>query len=68
MGLANWWWQKGIASIGTSKAGLFLYIEPLATTALAILLLNESIDAFTLIGGALVLGGVYLSQRIGRPR
>ena len=63
MGLANWWWQKGVASIGAAKAGVFLYVEPLATTLLAVPLLNESVGVFTLIGGFLVLCGVYWSQR-----
>jgi len=63
MALANWWWQKGVASIGAAKAGVFLYVEPLATTLLAVPLLNESVGVFTLIGGLLVLCGVYWSQR-----
>jgi drug/metabolite transporter (DMT)-like permease len=63
MGLANWWWQKSVASIGAAKAGVFLYIEPLATTLLAVPLLHETVGIFTLAGGALVLGGVYVSQR-----
>jgi len=63
MGLANWWWQKGIASIGAARAGTFLYIEPLATMLLAVPLLHEAVGAFTLIGGALVLCGVYWAQR-----
>ena len=63
MGLANWWWQKGVASIGAAKAGTFLYIEPLATTALAVPMLQESFGVFTAIGGFLVLCGVYWAQR-----
>jgi drug/metabolite transporter (DMT)-like permease len=63
MALANWWWQKGVASIGAPKAGTFLYIEPLATTMLAVPLLHESFGVFTLAGGFLVLCGVYWAQR-----
>ncbi len=63
MGLANWWWQKGVASIGAAKAGTFLYIEPLATMVLAVPLLHETVGVFTLAGGLLVLGGVYWAQR-----
>jgi drug/metabolite transporter (DMT)-like permease len=63
MALANWWWQKSIAAIGAAKAGVFLYLEPLATTALAVPLLHESFGVFTAVGGLLVLFGVYWSQR-----
>lgn len=63
MGLANWWWQKGVAAAGAAKAGVFLYVEPLATTVLAVPLLHETFGVFTAAGGFLVLCGVYLAQR-----
>jgi drug/metabolite transporter (DMT)-like permease len=63
MALANWWWQKGVASIGAAKAGMFLYVEPVATTVLAVPLLHESLGVFTAIGGFLVVCGVYWAQR-----
>ena len=63
MGLANWWWQKGVAAVGAAKAGVFLYVEPLSTTLLAVPLLHETFGAPTAVGGFLVLGGVYLAQR-----
>ena len=62
MGLANWWWQKGVAAIGAAKAGIFLYIEPLATTLLAVPMLHEAFGVFTALGGFLVLCGVFLAQ------
>ncbi|HCV43186.1 MAG TPA: hypothetical protein DGH68_06855 [Bacteroidetes bacterium] len=61
--LANWWWQKGVASIGAAKSGMFLYVEPLATTLLAVPLLHESFGTFTAVGGCLVICGVYWAQR-----
>ncbi len=64
--IAHWFWQEGIARIGASKAGIFLYLEPLATMALAVPLLHESFGPFTVIGGLMVLGGVYWSQRTRR--
>jgi drug/metabolite transporter (DMT)-like permease len=61
--LAQWLWQIGVARLGASRAGLFLYIEPLATTVLAVPLLGESFTAFTAIGGSLVILGVWVAQR-----
>jgi drug/metabolite transporter (DMT)-like permease len=63
LAIAHWFWQEGVARVGAAKAGLFLYLEPLATTALAVPLLHEYFGAFTVIGGILVLGGVFWSQR-----
>jgi drug/metabolite transporter (DMT)-like permease len=63
MALANWWWQKGVGSIGAAKAGVFLYLEPLATMILAIPLLNETVGVMTAVGGALILAGVYVAQK-----
>lgn len=63
LAIAHWFWQEGVARVGVARAGLFLYIEPLATTALAVPMLHEHFGAFTVVGGILVLGGVYWSQR-----
>ena len=55
--------QEEVARIGAAKAGLFLYIEPLATTALAVPFLHEYFGISTVIGGLIVLCGIYWSQR-----
>jgi drug/metabolite transporter (DMT)-like permease len=62
----QWFWQIGVARLGAAKAGIFLYLEPLATTALSVPLLKESYGVITAVGGALVLGGVWWAQRLGR--
>jgi drug/metabolite transporter (DMT)-like permease len=67
MALAQWFWQEGVSRIGAARAGTFLFLEPLATTALAVPYLGEPFGPFTLIGGGLVLLGVRLSQRTERP-
>lgn len=61
--LTQWFWQIGVAKIGPAKAGIFLYLEPVATTALAIPLLKESFTLFTAVGGAMVMAGVWWAQR-----
>ncbi len=63
MGFANWWWQDGVAKIGASKAGIFLYLEPVATTCLAVPLLHEAFGYSTAFGGLLVLGGVFWAEK-----
>lgn len=61
--VAQWFWQVGVAKLGAAKAGLFLYIEPLATTALAVPFLGEPFGVFAAIGGILVLAGVFVAER-----
>jgi drug/metabolite transporter (DMT)-like permease len=68
MGVAHWFWQEGVARLGAARAGMFLYIEPLATTGLAVPYLHESFGLLTAFGALLVLGGVYLSERPGRTK
>lgn len=61
--LGHWFWQHGIAKVGAARAGVFLYLEPVATTAVAVPYLHESFGIFTAIGGLLVLAGVWIAQR-----
>lgn len=60
--LAHWFWQEGISRLGAAKAGMFLYLEPLATTALAVPMLGETFGVYAAIGSVCVLAGVWISQ------
>jgi drug/metabolite transporter (DMT)-like permease len=61
--LAQLLWQDGVAKIGAAEASVYLYIEPLATTAVAVPYLHETFGLFTAIGGGLVLLGVWIAGR-----
>ena len=63
LALGQWFWQEGVAHLGAARAGLYLYLEPLATLTVAIPLLGEPFGVVTALGGGLVLGGVYIGQR-----
>jgi drug/metabolite transporter (DMT)-like permease len=63
LALGQWFWQEGVAHLGATRAGLYLYLEPLATLALAVPLLDEPFGVVTALGGGLVLAGVYMGQR-----
>ena len=60
---AHLFWQRGVAALGASRAGIYLYLEPLATTALAVPYLGEPFGPFTAGGGGLVLLGVWWAFR-----
>ncbi len=63
LAVAHWFWQEGVAKLGAAKAGIFLYLEPLSTTALAVPLLGEHFGSFTAAGGLMVLAGVFWAER-----
>ena len=62
LAVGNWFWQVGVARLGATRAGMYLYLEPLATLALAVPLLGEPFGFITAIGGGLVLAGLYVGQ------
>nr|WP_284694505.1 DMT family transporter [Geomonas sp. Red32] len=56
------WWYQGIGVIGASKAASFVNLVPLFGAALAALILGERITGAQLVGGGLVVLGVYLGS------
>jgi drug/metabolite transporter (DMT)-like permease len=64
-GLAYIAWYDALQALPASQLGVFLNIEPLVTTLLAASFLNESITLLVLIGGAIIIAGVYLVNRKG---
>jgi drug/metabolite transporter (DMT)-like permease len=61
-GLGYLFWYAALEKLETSRVAAFLYIEPLVTLLAAAVLLREPIQAPTIAGGLLVLGGVFLVQ------
>lgn len=61
-------YQKGIALVGPSRAGPFLYLMPLYAALLAVLLLGERFHAYHAVGLALILPGVAVASLPGRRR
>ena len=55
----------GAHRIGAAKASLLSTVEPIWTIALAGLLFGEALGPVQLVGGALILGGVAISQTGG---
>jgi drug/metabolite transporter (DMT)-like permease len=53
----------GIKHIGAAQASIISTMEPVVTLALGVTLLNESLSATQLLGGAMVLAAVILLAR-----
>jgi drug/metabolite transporter (DMT)-like permease len=47
--------------LGAARVGVVMYLGPLYSAVLAWLVLGEPIEGFHLVGGALILPGIYLS-------
>jgi drug/metabolite transporter (DMT)-like permease len=62
-GLAYIAYNDALHALPASQLGVFLNIEPLVTTLLAAVMINERITAVTLAGGAIIILGVYLVNR-----
>lgn len=57
------WYYQGVKAIGASRTVVFTNLVPVFGVLLAMLLLGEPILLSMLLGGALVIGGVTLTNR-----
>ncbi|MEK7311030.1 MAG: DMT family transporter [Chloroflexota bacterium] len=62
-GLAYIFYYDALQIIPASRVGVFIYIEPLVTVVLAAIILPEPLNLPTLLGGGIILLGVWLVNR-----
>ena len=62
-GLAYIAWYDALRALSTAQTGVFLYIEPLIAVVVAFFILGEPITLALLIGGVVILFGVWLVNR-----
>ncbi len=62
-GLAYLFWYSALEKKDSSMVGMYLYLEPFVTLIGAYFLLGEEIQWITLMGGGMILLGVYLATR-----
>jgi drug/metabolite transporter (DMT)-like permease len=62
-GLAYIAWYDALQALSTAGAGVFLYIEPLVAVVVAAIILDEAITTASLLGGGIILFGVWLVNR-----
>jgi drug/metabolite transporter (DMT)-like permease len=58
------WFNDGVRILGPVRAGVFINLVPVAAIALGALVLGESIDLPVIAGGALVIAGVWILNRV----
>jgi drug/metabolite transporter (DMT)-like permease len=61
------WYYKGLKKIGPVKAGLFINFVPIWAIIFSRLILEESLTPSLFVGAALVIGGVYLTNKKQTP-
>jgi drug/metabolite transporter (DMT)-like permease len=62
-GLAYIFWYDGLQSVPASQVGAFLYLEPLVAVIVAAIALGEPLLLATLVGGGIILSGVWIVNR-----
>jgi drug/metabolite transporter (DMT)-like permease len=56
-------WNRAVAEVGSNVAGIFMHLMPVFGSLLAWIFLGERLQAFHLVGIALILGGITLATR-----
>ncbi|HEY9102405.1 DMT family transporter [Chitinimonas sp.] len=56
-------WMHGVARLGPSRIAVFFNLLPLFTALCAAWVLKERLALYHLLGGVLILAGVFLSER-----
>ena len=67
-GIAYIFWYDALKALPASQLGVFLYIEPLVAVVVAAVVLGEPILLASLLGGAIILWGVWIVNRPTRRR
>jgi drug/metabolite transporter (DMT)-like permease len=62
-GLAYIAWYDALQALSTAETGVFLYIEPLIAMVVAFFVLGEPITVASLVGGGVILFGVWLVNK-----
>lgn len=56
-------WYLGVAELGAVRTASFSYFNPLFAAIVGVLLMGETLSAYVVTGGLIVLAGVYVTNR-----
>jgi drug/metabolite transporter (DMT)-like permease len=59
-------WNYALAKVDASEASVYVNLVPVVTVVSAALMLGETVEPTQLLGGALVLGGVWSASKQGQ--
>ena len=55
-------WNRAVQYIGPNQAGAFMYLMLVYTPLLSMIFLGERLEPYHFAGGALILGGIYVTN------
>jgi len=61
--LAYAFWNHGVHKVGPARAAMFMYLTPVFASVLAGVFLGERLGLFHIVGGVLILAGLFLATR-----
>ena len=64
-GLAYIAWFDALSQLPAAQTGAFLFVEPLTSMVVAAVILHEQITLVSVLGGAVILVGIWLVNRKG---
>jgi probable blue pigment (indigoidine) exporter len=67
MALTYFLWLRGVTRLNPSLVSPLLLLSPVTAVLLGWLFLDQTLTALQIVGGALVVGSIWLSQRTNRP-
>ena len=59
-------WMQGVRYLGPNRCALVMNVLPIATAAIAIVMLGETLHVYHVLGGGTALVGVIVAQRFKR--
>lgn len=54
-------WNKAVKELGPDRTANYIYLTPLITIAASSIILGEPVTVWLIVGGAIIIGGVYLT-------
>ncbi|WP_173645091.1 DMT family transporter [Polycladidibacter stylochi] len=66
--LSQVFFMRGVELIGPGRAGVFVNLIPIFSALLAVVLLGENFELYHGFALALVLGGIWVSERASAPK
>ncbi len=61
-GMAGFWWNSGVAKVGAGTASMFMNVQPFVAILASHFILGNRIMLSQILGGILVLMGVYIAN------
>jgi drug/metabolite transporter (DMT)-like permease len=59
-------WNWALPRVGAPRAAISVAVQPIGGAILGVVLLGEPLTAFTVVGGVLVVGGLWLTVTRGQ--